>query len=390
MSRAPEITAQKFFQAAEEHSIVKADLVSEYIVGWAKIIIRYKINVKQDPTVYVIDLFSGAGRYDDGTPSTPIKVMDRVLEADYLRDNIRFWFNDESVDMITRLQTNIKALPGSENLRHEVHYTSQDADSPEIANWFRQNAISWRFPMLVFIDPFGYKEINQELIRSIIQVPQSDIILFFNYKRINAALNNQLFESNMNRLFGEAQVKTVKEELETAKPAQRSEIIVRHLEESFEALGSKFVTAFKIVQNDQDQISHYIVGLTKHEKGFELFKKIMKKHTKDAERAQSRFGLDLFSQQRSQQQDLFATPIDAVNELSNMLKRKFAGQTITFAEIYRIHHPTAEFTETEYKEAVRRLLTRRDAFIAENSQLPQRAIMNGKQTIPDYLLIKFV
>jgi hypothetical protein len=37
MSRAAELTAEKFFEKAQPHSIVKANIVADYAIGWAKI-----------------------------------------------------------------------------------------------------------------------------------------------------------------------------------------------------------------------------------------------------------------------------------------------------------------------------------------------------------------
>lgn len=381
--------ALKFFIAPEAHSTVKANLVSEYIVAWAKIIVQFKIQQRLDPTVYVIDLFSGPGIYDDGTPSTPIKVLEKVLESEVLRNNVRFWFNDEFDEMSARLQKNVNLLTNINLLKHPVEFSALDADSPSVTDWFVRNRDNTRTPLLAFIDPFGYKEINQDLLRSIIQVPQSDIIFFFNYKRVNAALDNELFESNMNRIFGSSRAERLKSDLVGANTATRPDIVNRYLEASLKEIGAKFVVSFKMVADDRDQISHYIVGLTKHEKGFELFKKIMRKHTQDAQKSQSRFGYDLFSQQRSQQQSLFDAPIDPISDLCQMLRNRFSEKTINFGEIYRIHHPTTQFTDSEYKSAVRRLLVNGHAAIDKSSEIPRR-LANNEQAVPDYLIIKFL
>ena len=209
MARAPELTAEEFFNKPQPHSIIKADIVSKYIIGWAKIIVRSNLHFKNDGRAYVVDLFSGAGKYKEGTDSTPIKTIKAALEIPVLKENLILRFNDESPEMITRLQNNINATSGAETFKYPIKCTCFDAESQEVASWFNSNAQSHRIPMLVFIDPFGYKQISRELLKTMISVPQSDILFFFNYKRVNAALGNELFESNMDKIFGEERVKKV-------------------------------------------------------------------------------------------------------------------------------------------------------------------------------------
>ncbi|MBC3787328.1 three-Cys-motif partner protein TcmP [Spirosoma utsteinense] len=390
MSRAPELTATEFFKVPQPHSLIKADIVSKYIISWAKIIIKSNLHFKKDSRAYVVDLFSGAGKYDNGEKSTPVKLIEAALEIPYLKENVVFRFNDESLEMIKRLEKNIKDIPNCDNFSHPIKCTNFDAESEEVFSWFVKNAKTLKIPMCVFIDPFGYKQISRNLLKTIIQVPQSDIIFFFNYKRINAALGNEQFESNMDKIFGDLRVQNIKREMETAKPIQRSEIIIRHLNESLNEIGAKYVVPYVVVPEDDDQISHYIVGVTKHTRGYELFKKIMKQHSKIGLSAKSKFGHDLASLQRDKQQTLFEEAPDPINDLSNQLKKEYANSTVAFGVLYKSHHPTTNFTESEYKDSVRRLLANGQALIAEESETPNRKTTKGQQSIPNYLVIKFL
>lgn len=390
MSRAPELTAVEFFKKAQPHSIIKADIVSKYIIGWAKIIIRSNIFYKKDSRAYVVDLFSGAGKYDDGIKSTPLKAIEAALEIQYLRENLIFRYNDESLEMITKLKSNVEEILGYDTFTHKIKYTNLDAESKEVLAGFTKNATSYKIPMLVFIDPFGYKQLSRELLQTIIQVPQSDIIFFFNYKRVNAALGNEQFESNMDKIFGEARVQVIKQEMVTALPSQRSEIIIHHLNESLKEIGAKYVAPYVVVPEDEDQISHYIVGVTKHPKGYELLKKIMQQHSRIGLSAKSKFGHDLASIERDKQQSLFNDAPDPIGDLARQLELVYKGTIVNFFDLYTSHHPTTQFTESEYKQAIRQLLNEGKASISADSEVPTRKASNGQQAVPNYLKIRFL
>jgi len=65
---------QKFFAAQKEASRVKSDIVVKYFKFWSRVMadqVRHETN----PRIGYIDLFSGPGRYDDGTSSTPLLVL---------------------------------------------------------------------------------------------------------------------------------------------------------------------------------------------------------------------------------------------------------------------------------------------------------------------------
>ncbi|MFD2788083.1 three-Cys-motif partner protein TcmP [Hymenobacter rubripertinctus] len=390
MNRAPEITAQAFFKIAQPHSVLKADIVSKYVIAWANIIIRGKLHFKKEARAYVVDLFSGCGQYEDGTKSTPIKIIDEALKADHLRENLILRFNDNQVEMIERLQGHVAAIPGVTSFKNKIGYSTYDAESPEVLSWFTKNNQGPRLPMVVFIDPFGYKEISRELLRSMIQIPQSDILFFFNYRRVNAALGNEQFESNMNKIFGPERVQRIKTELATARPAERSEIIIRHLDESLREIGANFVVPFVVVQEDEEHISHYIVGITKHEKGFELMKKVLKQHTTIGPRSRAKFGHDLASVERDKQHSMFDALPDPIGELAAQVYQAYTGRIITFGQLYKQHHPTAHYTESEYKQAVRRLLLDKRAYALDEETKPSRKTIKGEQAVPEHLSIRFM
>jgi three-Cys-motif partner protein len=56
-------------------------------------------------------------------------------------------------------------------------------------------------PSLIFIDPFGYKGVTKHLIDECLRQWGSDLILFFNFNRVNAAITNPAMKTHVDLLF---------------------------------------------------------------------------------------------------------------------------------------------------------------------------------------------
>lgn len=82
----------QFFEAQTMSSRIKASIVSEYFPKYCKII----INKHRPKQLRYIDLFSGPGIYEDGNASTPILIAQNCFKDEYLRNNVRFIFNDNT------------------------------------------------------------------------------------------------------------------------------------------------------------------------------------------------------------------------------------------------------------------------------------------------------
>src|SRR5919201_740642 len=70
-----------------------------------------------------LDLFAGAGRYDDGTKSTPLVILEHAIASEKLRARLLTIFNDKDENNTKSLQSAIDALPGVDTLKYapKVH-----------------------------------------------------------------------------------------------------------------------------------------------------------------------------------------------------------------------------------------------------------------------------
>jgi three-Cys-motif partner protein len=67
-----------------------------------------------------VDLFCGPGRYRDGTPSTPLLILDHVVKTAWLREVTQLFFNDEEPEFIETLKKEVANFPGVETLKYRT------------------------------------------------------------------------------------------------------------------------------------------------------------------------------------------------------------------------------------------------------------------------------
>src|SRR6266404_3380937 len=115
--------AEEFFNESREQSQIKSRIVSKYFWAWAKVIIP-TVKSRGNRIAY-IDLFAGPGRYEDGTVSTPLMVLEKAIADEGMRNMLVTLFNDRDADNVGKLAAAIKALPGIEKLKYQPQITNE-------------------------------------------------------------------------------------------------------------------------------------------------------------------------------------------------------------------------------------------------------------------------
>ena len=340
------MSRESFFNEPRQQSLVKAEIVSQYFWAWAKVIIPTIKRIGQNKIAYV-DLFAGAGRYDTGEPSTPLLILQKAIEEPDFCEMLTTAFNDINPSHAKALQEEIDRLPHIDRLANKplVHNIEVNKKlAQQIAN--RKNRPS----TLTFLDPCGYKGLSVQLIEAVVKHQGCECIFFFNYNRVNPALNNEGVSERMDELFGEKRATLLRHELQNQTSSAREEIIIRALRRMLRK-NNKLVSMFRFTTPTGQRTSHYLVFVTKHPKGYEIMKDIMAKHSSQAIQGVASFEFNPHLERQPMLLEL-STPID---DLGEDLLREFAGQTLTMQEIYVTHHLGQPYRKPNYKQALLKL-----------------------------------
>lgn len=174
-----------------DHSKAKVDLYGSYLAKYLNIISRDRYTKK----IYIYDLFCGEGIYDGGGKGSPVITLETVQKNfganPYFCPDMQILFNDLNTEKIEKL----KAITGSLTYpeKCKVNFTSQDYNVAlnqvlnELKSFKNEKGI-------VFIDPYGYKEIKLEHIKNLMAGKKAEALLFlpsqFMFRFANSAIED--------------------------------------------------------------------------------------------------------------------------------------------------------------------------------------------------------
>lgn len=346
---------KEFFDEITQQSRVKLAIVSKYFKVWATVVmsVQDRESRTSDKKIAYIDLFSGPGQYSDGTPSTPLRVLQIAIKNEKIRKRLVTFFNDKNEEYVKSLQDAIQQLPELDALEYPPVVKNHDIGEGIGADIVKILGGRDSVPTLLFIDPWGYKGLSLRLIEPVVQNWGCDCIFFFNYNRINMGLNNPIVKNHMDALFGEGRADKLRVELSKINSAQRELKIVEKLCEAFQEMGPEYVLPFRFKDDRGTRASHHLIFVSKNFKGYEIMKDIMAKESSGAEQGVASFEYNPVDKHMKQGL-LFqlACPLD---DLGDMLLKEFAGKTIAMRKIYELHSVNRPYTKPNYKTVLTQL-----------------------------------
>ena len=360
------------FEEQREQSAIKTEIVTKYFSAWSVI-----LSARFDKIGY-IDLYAGPGIYEDGTESTPIIILKKIISTSKLSSKFVVYLNDKERDNYNKLCKNVSELENISSLSHkpiikneEITYnTPKSFDFPKI-------------PCFTFIDPAGYSGLSLELLKVFGQDYGSDIIFFFNFNDINRALSNPLVTNNMRQLFGEKHYPSLMKKLEGCTGQIREAIIVNEMSEAMRDVGVTYILPFKFKAEGKNRTSHYIIFGSKNITGFNIMKDIMYKIGEKDFNGIGQFGFIPSCDKKHIQLsiiDLFATPFE---DFKKDLCERYKGRTIAMGDLYKLDSPNTRFVSKQYKNALTELELAGD--ITCDKPYSERR----KNTFSDATIIKF-
>ncbi len=374
------MSGNSFFDEQKEQSLIKARIVEKYFWVWAKVIIPTVKKSSPEPRIAYIDLFAGAGRYKDGSKSTPVKVLETAISDPDMRNMLVSIFNDADVENVNSLQQAIDAISGIEGLKHRPQVVNHEVGE-NIVRTFRERKL---VPTLFFVDPWGYKGLSLQLINSVVKDWGCDCIFFFNYNRINMGLSNDAVKEPMDALFGQVRADQVRKRLKKAlSPQERELTVVEAICEALKEMGGQYVLPFRFRHEIGNRTSHHLIFVSKHVKGYEIMKEIMAKESSEQTQGVSSFEYN----PATLQQPLLFELTRPLDELEAMLLDMFSGRTITMKEIYDQHHVGKPYISKNYKTALGNLEAQ--GRIVADPPASKRRKMKGEITFADSVKVIF-
>ncbi len=339
------MTTREFFTNPTDQSRVKVEIVTKYFRAWANVMVPTVQN-KRGMSLGYVDLYSGPGQYDDGTKSTPALIIEEAIRDESLRGLLMTRFNDVKAENITRLKGVLSGLPGFGTLKHQPRLGSEEV-TDKFAEIYEKTRLP---PTLFFLDPWGYRGLSLRLIRACTRPFGCDCIFFFNYKRVNAGLENDLFAEHMDAIFGIERAVRLRSRLDGLSPKMREQTIVAELLAALKEECGRFALQFPFSTDTGTQTSHYLMFVSKGKKAYDIMKEIMARRS--SSHPQGVPSLCFNPRELKQAQLLLDKPLD---RLEAALLEVFAGRQLTVEQVFTEHNVGTNYLLSNYKEVLRQL-----------------------------------
>jgi len=257
-----------------DHSEAKVKLFSSYLSIYLNVLHRSRMK-----KIYLYDLFCGEGVYEDGGKGSPIVALECIKNHYYANaqtcKDICITFNDSElsqiepgklkIDRVRELATNINVPPNV-----QIGYSKIDYQTVVRKVIERSHRMNEDERALIFIDPWGYKEIDPQDIKELLSNNKTEVILFlpiyFMSRFANKSKNDLDYKGGaalrkfMGKLFGG---------LDNVPHVASQKKFIYQIQEQFKAyLGVKYVDSFKI-ERDNDNNWFAVFFFTNNKKGFE-------------------------------------------------------------------------------------------------------------------------
>ena len=367
---------EDFFEEQLPGSKVKSEIVSSYFRQWANVIMpSAKRNASK---IGYLDFFSGQGKYDDGSDSTPLLILKSALSNDGVRDMLVSFFNDKEKSNVEKLEEEIKKIPNIDKLKYKPVINNVSIGGEVVEQLKKVHLI----PSLVFIDPFGYKGLSLEFIGGAIKDWGCDCIFFFNYNRINAAINNPFMVENVNAIFGKSNADFLRTNTKNLFPNAREPLVLNTFFQSLKEVKGTFSLKFKFYKKNSNKTSHFLIFVTKHSLGYKIMKETMARNCIHS------YGIPTYefhSGNAAVQLDIFNN--NPIGALANDLSSDFSGKQLSVEDIYDNHNIGKPYIKSNYKAALLKL--EGDNKIICNPTSNNRRVILGNLTMGDKVIITF-
>ena len=324
-------------------------IASKYFDAWANVMIAVQDREKgkYGDRIAYLDLFAGPGRYDDGTKSTPLMILEQAIANEKLRNRLISIFNDKDERNTRSLRASINEIPVIRSLRYQPQVYTQEVGT-EIVKLFEQMKM---VPTFFFVDPWGYKGLSLQLVNAVLKDWGCDCLFFFNYNRISMGLPNEFVEEHMNALFGAERANSLRKKIEGLAPGDRELTIVEELCQAIKDTGKRYVLPFRFLNDTGKRTSHHLIFVSKGFKGYEIMKDVMARESSTNIQGVASFE---YSAASSKQPFLFqlSQPLD---DLGEMLLHEFAGRSLSRDQVYELHNIDRPYVKKNYTEALLKL-----------------------------------
>lgn len=258
----------------QDHSNAKVDLFTKYLSAYLNILNK----VPFIKSIHIYDLFAGEGMYEDGNKGSALRILETVKNHYFGNGRtckkINIWLNDKGksevevgklkIDRVEALSNEIFCPP-----RVSKKFTSLSFN--EVIHQVKREirALTNSSRVILFLDPWGYKDIKPKELKEILNFGNCEVILFLPISFMYRFANKAFLDSNFAKAGGKPVYDFLTQLYKGSRPNFTSAVhFIQSLKYQFKGyLSDCFVTSYSIERDAQNTYCVYF--FSRNEKGFE-------------------------------------------------------------------------------------------------------------------------
>jgi len=251
-----------FKKPFDDGTKIKLEIFGKYLETWLPTFTKDKNRSWEN--IFIFDLFAGSGMDSEGNNGSPLIIVEELKrhywEIQEKALNIHVIFNDSEKDNIDQLESTINSQ--SHKRPYKISYFNKDFN--ELFNELYPYMLRYRnFPMLLFLDQFGIKNITEEVMSKILKLKRTDLLFFISSSFVRRFSELKEFQRYLN---------ISKEDFDETRPFHCHRTVTKYYQSMIPENIEYFLAPFSIKKNKN--IYGLIFG-SKHSFGIEKFLNIV-------------------------------------------------------------------------------------------------------------------
>jgi three-Cys-motif partner protein len=260
-----------------EHTAAKHEVYQKYLTPWT-----YKL-ASFNNRLRVVDCFAGRGEYIEAIdcegvqleeidtptdlPGSPQIILDRLTAHSDKFFEAECIFIEENDTNFEILEDNIQNTSGvARNVKKEC---VKGKFQEEVLDLVETDGTDC--PTLFFIDPFGFKSLDYDVITEIGSTDQFELLITFMQRDINRFLENDLHQDAIENVFNQPNVPQKIEGYDADNWEELAEFYTDCLEQK----GPEHTFEYLITEPDTRQTVYYLIFGSNHPNGLKTMREVM-------------------------------------------------------------------------------------------------------------------
>jgi three-Cys-motif partner protein len=319
-----------------DHTRAKHRILEEYLKGWFPILSKFK-------RILYLDGFAGSGEYDDGSVGSPIIALNvannHVLKLE--ADEINFFFIENKAKRADYLRTKINQMfqaTGNgkyaklrKNFTVEVDHGEFNSTMSSLLSGIKSSII----PTMAFIDPFGYTDLNLDVLSKILRFNSCELLITYMVGFLDRFSFDEKHQQSIKHSLEltDQEIQTIRSISNNKEREQRwLAILIEKLENKARSMmpmpKEVYHLAFE-VRDQSNRLLYHLVYMTKSQTGLEVMKEAMYRVGKDGN---LRFSDYNFDPQQTSILD-YSKEKPWVTEAASVIYERFKGQSVAPAQV---------------------------------------------------------